>query len=202
LLLREPGTGRWVVTSPEVTRGWRVEGEIPPPYPEWLGDRSFAAAHGTRFTYVAGSMANGIASPALVAAVALTAGLGFFGAAGLAYSRIEAGWTHSPSCSSPGNPGAPTLIHAPNEPKLEARTAALYPARGVRFVEVSAFMDLTPTVVHVACAGVRAGPDGSPSRPRAILAKVSRTEVARRFLSPAPPGLLQPLVAQGQPHRG
>src|SRR5262245_3265920 len=36
-------------------------GWLPPLYPEWLGDRSFAEAHGIRFPYATGSMANGIA---------------------------------------------------------------------------------------------------------------------------------------------
>src|SRR4051812_13300406 len=36
---------------------------LAPLYPEWLGDRSFGEVHGLRFPYVAGSMANAIASP-------------------------------------------------------------------------------------------------------------------------------------------
>ena len=35
---------------------------LPPLYPEWLGGRSFTEAHGLRFPYVAGAMANGIAT--------------------------------------------------------------------------------------------------------------------------------------------
>ena len=35
---------------------------LPALYPEWLGDRSFCEAHGVRFPYVAGEMANGIAT--------------------------------------------------------------------------------------------------------------------------------------------
>src|ERR1041384_4313904 len=38
-------------------------GWIPPLYPEWLGGRSFTEAHGLRFPYATGSMANGIATP-------------------------------------------------------------------------------------------------------------------------------------------
>src|SRR5690606_25438285 len=33
-------------------------GTLPALYPEWLGDRSFTEAHGLRFPYVAGAMAN------------------------------------------------------------------------------------------------------------------------------------------------
>ena len=33
-------------------------GTLPPIYPEWLGDREFCEAHGIRFPYVTGAMAN------------------------------------------------------------------------------------------------------------------------------------------------
>lgn len=42
------------------------------------------------------------------------------------------------------------------------------------------------------------GPDGRIVRRTRLFAKVSRPEVAARFLSPAPPGLLRPLVESGE----
>src|SRR5262249_28238828 len=47
-----------------------VMATLPPVYPEWLGDRSFTTAHGVRFPYVAGEMANGIATTRMVVAMA------------------------------------------------------------------------------------------------------------------------------------
>jgi hypothetical protein len=55
-------------------------GSLPPLYPEWLGDRSFNEVHGTRFPYIAGAMANGIATTDLVIAMAEVGMIGFFGA--------------------------------------------------------------------------------------------------------------------------
>ena len=52
-------------------------GTLPPLYPEWLGERSFCEIHGTRFAYVSGAMANGIASAELVIAMANANMLGF-----------------------------------------------------------------------------------------------------------------------------
>ena len=68
---------------------WPVLASLPPLYPEWLGDRSFAEVHGLRFPYVAGAMANGIATVALVSELARNGFLGFFGAAGLSPGRVE-----------------------------------------------------------------------------------------------------------------
>ena len=64
-------------------------GRLPALYPEWLGDRSFCETHNLRFPYVAGEMANGIATTRLVIAMARAGMLGFFGAAGLAPQTVE-----------------------------------------------------------------------------------------------------------------
>ncbi len=66
-------------------------GVVPPLYPEWLGDPGFLRAHGVRFPYVTGSMANGIATPRMVVKVANAGMLGFFGSAGLSVQAVEAG---------------------------------------------------------------------------------------------------------------
>ena len=57
---------------------------------ENLGDAAFRADHGLRFAYVAGAMANGIGSAEVVEAMARAGMLGFFGAAGLSLTAIEA----------------------------------------------------------------------------------------------------------------
>ena len=66
-------------------------GHLPALYPEWLGDRSFCERHNTRFAYVTGAMANGIATPRLVIAMGRAQMLGFFGAAGLSFDKVERG---------------------------------------------------------------------------------------------------------------
>jgi trans-AT polyketide synthase/acyltransferase/oxidoreductase domain-containing protein len=78
-------------------------------YPEWLGDRGFLEMHGLRFPYVAGAMARGIASEALVIEMARAGMLGFFGAGGLSPARVEqalATLTEAPWAT--GCPGAAT----------------------------------------------------------------------------------------------
>lgn len=185
--------------------GWPIHGMLPPLYPEWLGDRSFAEVHGVRFPYVTGAMANGIATTKLVIAMARAGCLGFFGAAGLSLQRVQAAVDElvreldSPP-SSPHAAPAPwgcNLIHSPQEAELEEAVAAHYIARGVKRVEAAAFMALTPAIVRFAIAGIHRDPQGRIVRPRSVMAKVSRPEVARRFLEPAPDSILQALVARG-----
>ncbi|MBT2902084.1 PfaD family polyunsaturated fatty acid/polyketide biosynthesis protein [Streptomyces sp. McG3] len=175
-----------------------VLGTLPPLYPEWLGGRTFCEAHGVRFPYVAGEMANGIATTRMVSAMARAEMIGFFGAGGLAYPDVErAVHTLVRELGSRSNWGV-NLIHSPAEPALEFRVAELLLRRGVPRISASAFMELTPAVVLCSAHGLRRGPDGAVVRRTHLLAKVSRPEVAERFLSPAPPALLDHLVARGK----
>jgi trans-AT polyketide synthase, acyltransferase and oxidoreductase domains len=175
-------------------------GTLPPIYPEWLGDREFCEAHGIRFPYVTGAMANGIATPALVVAMAEAGMLGFFGAGGLSYAAVERGLADIQErlTGRTGLEWGANLIHSPNEAALEARVAELFIARGVRVVEASAFMKLTPAVVHYALSGLSTDPSGVIVRTNHVMAKVSRPEVARVFMEPAPAALVSALVASGK----
>lgn len=175
-------------------------GTLPPIYPEWLGDREFCEAHGVRFPYVTGAMANGIATPALVIAMAEAGMMGFFGAGGLSYEAVERGLDEIQTALA-GRPGlawGANLIHSPNEVSLETRVAELFIARGVPVVEASAFMKLTPAVVHYALAGLDTDAAGNVVRRHHVMAKVSRPEVARMFMEPAPAALVAGLVAAGK----
>ncbi|MEE9414307.1 MAG: PfaD family polyunsaturated fatty acid/polyketide biosynthesis protein [Acidimicrobiales bacterium] len=175
---------------------WPVTAVLPPLYPEWLGDRSFTEVHGTRFAYVTGAMANGIATTRIVIEMAKSGCLGFFGAAGLSYARIEAAIDEMVAAlGHEGTPWGANLIHSPNEPELEAAVAQLYVDRGVRKVSAAAYMALTPAIVHYAYSGIYLDQFGVVQRPNMVFAKISRPEVAGHFMNPAPPELLATLVA-------
>lgn len=183
--------------SPAPVAGEEIAGALPPLYPEWLGDRTFQESHGVRFPYCVGPMANGIASAALVIASARAGVLGFFGAAGLSPATVEANLEKIKAALTNGEPWGSNLIHSPNEPAIEEAVVDLYLKHGVVRVDASAFMDLTPAVVRYAAKGLRLRSDGGVERKNRILAKVSRPEVARRFLEPAPDAILAELVNRG-----
>ena len=174
-------------------------GMLPPLYPEWLGDAGFLADHRVRFPYIAGEMAGGIASPAMVIAMAGAGMLGFLGTAGLSLQRIEAAIDeveralHGAAASWGAN-----LIHSPSEPDTEEATVDLYLRRGVERVSASAFMRITPSVVRYACTGLSAAQSGAILRRNHLFAKLSRPEIAERFMSPAPSALLDDLVKGGK----
>lgn len=165
--------------------------------PENLGDAGFCADHGLRYPYVAGAMANGIASVRLVEAMGKAGMLGFFGAAGLSLERVEAAIDQL-AASMDGAPAGFNLIHSPNEADLEAAVAALYLRRGVRLVEASAYLGLTLPLVRYRVTGIGRDAQGRVVTPNHVIAKVSRVEVATQFFSPPPDEMLSELVRLGE----
>lgn len=181
----EPEPGSWPL------RAW-----VAPCRPEQLGDPEFRADHGLRYAYATGAMANGIGSADIVEAMSRAGMLGFFGAAGLSLSRVEANILRIQS-NLGMLPYGVNLIHSPNEMDLEMAVADLLLRYGVRLVESSAYLGLTLPIVKYRVAGIRRAADGSVVTPNRIVAKVSRVEVASKFFAPPPERMLRELVQLG-----
>jgi len=167
---------------------------VPPLLPGQLGDREFCRDIGIRYPYLGGSMAKGISSVAMVEALGQAGMLGFFGAAGLALSEVEAA---TDRLAAADFPCGFNLIHSPNEPDLEAALAELYIRKSVRLVEASAFLALTLPLVRYRTHGIHRASNGKIIAPNRIIAKVSREELAEKFLSPPPEKFLQQLLDEG-----
>lgn len=167
-----------------------------PCHPSHLGDPTFCRDHGVKFAFYGGAMANGIASEALVEALAKEGLLGIFGAAGLSLDRVTAAIERLQQHLG-DLPFGVNLIHSPNEQALEGALADLLIQRGVRLVEASAYLDLTPAIVRYRLHGIYEDDGGHVVVPNRVIAKISRVEVAEKFLSPPPARILDPLVASG-----
>ncbi|MBX0328789.1 PfaD family polyunsaturated fatty acid/polyketide biosynthesis protein [Oscillochloris sp. ZM17-4] len=176
--------------------GAELLGALPPLPIEQLGDPAFRAAHGLRYTYAAGAMAGGISSVELVIALGQAGMLASFGAAGLVPARVEDAIRRI-QAALPAGPYAFNLIHSPSEEALERRAVELYLRHGVRTVEASAFLSLTPHIVHYRAAGLSLDPAGAITISNRVIAKISRREVAEPFMRPAPDAILAPLVEAG-----
>lgn len=161
-----------------------------------LGDATFRSDHRVKYAFYAGAMANGIASEALVEALAQEGLLAIFGAAGLSLERV--GEALDRLQANLGDlPFGCNLIHSPNEQELEAAVVQLYLDRGLRLVEASAYLDLTPSVVRYRLHGIHEDEEGTVIVPNRVIAKISRVEVATKFLSPPPQRILDKLLADG-----
>lgn len=178
--------------------GRRVLAIAPSLSPSALGDPAFGHDWGVAFPYVAGAMANGIASEELVEAIGHAGMLGFFGAAGLSPARVDRALTRlGETLGRAGLAYGANLIHSPQEPALEREIAELFLRHGLRRVEASAYLNLTVAIVRYRTAGIHRDEKGRVVVPNRVMAKVSRIEVARRFLSPPPEKFVATLVAEG-----
>ncbi len=185
-----------LVSSP-VQAGLLGRAFAPAILPEQLGDPLFRKTYGTRYAYMSGAMANAIASAELVIALGKAGMLGSFGAAGLVPSRLEDG-IRRVQAALPEGPYAFNLIHSPSEEAMERKAVELFLKYGVHVVEASAFLTLTPSVVHYRAAGLSLAADGKVNTGNRVIVKLSRKEVATKFMSPAPEKILTQLVAEGK----
>lgn len=170
---------------------------VPPLHPERLGDADFRRCHGLAYAYVVGAMANGITSVEMVEAAVKAGMLGFFGAAGLSIEAIETAIDELQR-RLPGGHFGVNLIHSPNEPHHEASTVDLFLRKGVRLISASAFLGLTLPLLHYRIKGIHRDENGTVVCPNRMVAKVSRVEVAEKFLSPPPTKMVARLVAEGK----
>ncbi len=162
-------------------------------HPKNLGDPQFKQRHDLTYAYVAGAMANGITSVEMVRAASDAGMLGMFGAAGLALSQIEDAILRLRHFLE-NRPYGFNLIHSPGEPEHEMATVRLYLKHDMRLVSASAYLNLTLPLIYYRVKGIYRDHRGNIICPNKVIGKVSRVEVARRFMSPPPEKILGQLV--------
>ncbi|MFF7995591.1 ACP S-malonyltransferase [Kitasatospora xanthocidica] len=162
-----------------------------------LGDPDFRRDYGLTHAYVAGAMYRGISSVDLVVRMGRAGLLGFFGTAMVRPEAVEDAIRRIQRELPNGEPYGMNLIHSPAHPEAEEAVVDLYLRHGVRVVEASAYMTITPALVRYRAKGLRRGPDGRVTAANRIIAKLSRPEVARVFLAPAPEDLVGRMVGAG-----
>jgi trans-AT polyketide synthase/acyltransferase/oxidoreductase domain-containing protein len=174
----------------------KVLAYIPGIGPDTLGDKGFKNRHRIKYPYIAGAMANGIASTAMVKAMAHNGMIGFFGAGGLSIEQIRAAITDLKT-ELADKPFGFNLIHSLGDPDHEMATVKLYIEHGIRTVSAAAFMRITPALVYYRVKGLCRDAKGKISAPNKVIAKVSRIEIARQFFAPPPEKIISMLLEQG-----
>jgi trans-AT polyketide synthase/acyltransferase/oxidoreductase domain-containing protein len=179
------------------TEGLPVLGMVPALPLDSLGDRNFGKTHGTRYAYLAGAMANGISSADLVIALGRAGFIGSFGAGGLSLDRIESSIRKIKE-ALPSGPYSFNLLNTPNEPALEERLVGIYLQNQLPLIEASAFLSVSAPLVLYRLAGLSREPAGGIVIKNRLIAKISRLEMARRFLEPAPADIVNALLEQNK----
>jgi PfaD family protein len=188
--------GNWYTANNSQNAETELLIAVPPLTSKNLGDANFLKFHNVKYAYAAGAMAQGIASEELVIALGKEGILSSFGAGGLAPTRVETAINRIQQALHQ-KPYAFNLLHSPSEPAIERRVVDLYLKYQVRTIEASAFLDLTDNLVYYRAAGLSLNSANQIVVNNKVIAKISRKEVATKFLQPAPTKILKQLVEQG-----
>ena len=161
-----------------------------------FGGGKFLDEFGVNLPIMAGSMANAISSPALVINMAKNGMLASYGTPNGQFSRVK----HDIETikQEVGNaPFACCFIHRPSDLAHEEKVIKLFLDLGVKIIEASAFMTITPALVLYRVTGLEKCGD-QIKRHHKVIAKLSRPEIAEKFLSPPPLVILEKLLFQGK----
>ncbi len=166
--------------------------------PERLGSAAFRADQGACAAYVLGGMVKGISSVRLVRTAAKVGYLAFFGAGGMKPEAVREAVAELSADPGPIAPWGVNFLHNPLLPAQEDALVDVLLANGVRRIEASAFVSITPALVRYRLCGLGFDSQGRPVPRQRILAKVSHPELGRRFMAPPPPELVAGLLAAGR----
>ena len=178
-------------------KGLFLKAIVPAFTAEDFGDASFKEDHLLKYAYKGGAMANGIASTDMVIALGKNQMIGSFGAAGMIPARVKEAIATIQK-ALPTQAYACNLIHSPIEKALEEGAVNLYIEHGVKVVEASAYMNLSEQIVKYRAVGLSLDANGEIIIANKVIGKVSRKEVAERFMSPAPIKFLDKLLTSGK----
>ncbi|PCJ18934.1 MAG: 2-nitropropane dioxygenase [Candidatus Cloacimonadota bacterium] len=162
-----------------------------------LGSKAFMKAHNLKYPYVAGAMANGIASSELIIAMGKAGMLGFFGAGGLHPRRVDQELKKIKAELRDISFGF-NLLHNPHEPSIEEKTVEMYIEYGITKVSAAAYLGLNEYIVHYRLNGLKRDNNGNVVAKNHVFAKLSRSETARKFMAPAPKKIVDKLLTQGK----
>lgn len=162
-----------------------------------LGNREFSKAFGIKYNYLGGAMYKGIASSAMVIAMAKAGFLSFFGTGGLTLQKIEQSILLIKESLCCGESFGFNLLANYEKPAEEIKTVELFLRHGVSCLEAAAYISLTPGLVLYRSKGLSLDQNGAVCIKNRMIAKISRPEVAEVFLRPAPDKVLQDLLYQG-----
>lgn len=163
-----------------------------------LGSAVFQKRFGLKYAYMAGAMYRGVASADLVIRMGKAGFLSFFGAGGLSPQKIEANIVRIQAGLTSGQPYGMNLLANYEYPAMEEAVVDLYLRYGVRHVEAAAFMQMTPALVKFRLQGLRMTAGDELVCDHHIVAKVSRPEVAKAFMSPPPLAIVEKLLERHQ----
>lgn len=161
-----------------------------------LGNAAFKKEYGIKYAYMSGAMYRGISSKELVVAMGKANLMGSLGTGGMHYNKIRNDIDYIQRKLSDGQNYSMNLVCNLSNPQEEIKTIELYLEKRIKRIDAAAFLQITPALVLYRVKGLRKELSGRISCNHKILAKVSRPEVAKAFMSPAPEPIVSRLLSE------
>lgn len=161
-----------------------------------LGDAAFKKEYGIKYAYMSGAMYRGISSKELVVAMGKANLMGSLGTGGMHYHKMRNDIDYIQRELSGGQNYSMNLVCNLSNPQEEIKTIELYLEKRIKRIDAAAFLQITPALVLYRVKGLRKELSGRIACDHKILAKVSRPEVAKAFMSPAPELIVSKLLSE------
>lgn len=163
---------------------------------EQLGNAAFKQDYGLTYAYYGGSMASGISSVAMVVALAKAGFMGAYGSGGQRLPKIKEAILAIKQ-QIPDRPYLVNLLSGTMTLAQEFEFVQFCIANEVPGIEASAFITVPASLVYYKLSGLTQGENGQIIAKHKIIAKISREEVAERFLLPPENKIVQSLKTKG-----
>jgi trans-AT polyketide synthase/acyltransferase/oxidoreductase domain-containing protein len=160
-----------------------------------LGDTAFKNEYGIKYAYMAGAMYRGISSKELVVSMGKAGLMGSLGTGGMHINQIQDDIDYIQKALPDGRGYSMNLVCNLSNPQEEIKIIELYLKNKIKRIDAAAFLQITPALVLYRVKGLRKELSGRITCEHKVLAKVSRPEVAKAFMSPAPARIISELLS-------
>jgi len=177
--------------------GEKVIAMFPVVKPEQLGAKRFRQMYNTQYAYYAGAMANGISSVEMLVKLGKKGFMGSLGTGGMEIEQIAQCIDELQSRLKQG-PYLINLLNSIHNPEKENKIVQIFLNKGVKAIEASAFINISEALVYYRLSGLKVDGNGEIISTNHIIAKISREEVAVKFMNCAPTDMVEKLLAKGK----
>ena len=143
-------------------------------------------------------MYRGTSSPDLVVSMAKAGFMSYLGSGGLSFTQLEEKIKCILNELTDNQSFGVNIMYDFMHPNKEIEMINLFLRMGVKNIEASAFMQVSAPLVKFRARGLVASSNGAINSIHRIQVKLSRPEVAKLFLSPAPDTIIDKLITDNE----
>ncbi len=165
---------------------------------QFLGCDEFKKDYNLKYAYLAGGMHRGISSKEMIIKLGKNGMMGFLGTGELSIDKIRDDIGYIQRNLASYEPYGVNLTYNYSNPDMEDKIVGVLLETGIKCIEVSAYMSLTPAIVRYKLEGLKKDNSGKIVSTNRIIAKVSRPEIAEMFMSPVSEYMINKLLVEGK----